>query len=105
MKKIIVISLLLIAAFFAGKFAFNLIYNKENEQYINEIVHQDSIVQKEYGAIKKYNVYKAGKRLGSSGFYDFSVAIEGRNKAGQIYLRLYKTTDGKLDKYEVTLLN
>ncbi|EFF83959.1 hypothetical protein F4U02_14350 [Acinetobacter haemolyticus] len=105
MKKIIVIPLFLIAAFFAGKLAFNLIYNKENEKYINEIVYQDPIVQKEYGAIKKYNVYKAGKSLGRSGFYDFRIGIEGRNKAGQIYLKLYKTTDGKLDKYEITLLD
>ncbi|TVT79719.1 hypothetical protein [Acinetobacter colistiniresistens] len=104
MKKFFLIIVFVVLAVMVGNFAFKSLYDKENAAYVDEVLYKDPVIKEQYGDIKKYNVYKAGKSLGGTSgteYYDFRIGVEGSKKSGKIYLKLYKTKDGQLDHYEV----
>lgn len=64
MKKFFLIIVFAILAIIVGNFAFKSLYDKENAAYVEEVLYKDPMIKEEYGDIKKYNVYKAGKSFG-----------------------------------------
>lgn len=106
MKKIVAIIVFIILLSIVTTFVQNKIHGKKNEQYIETVFQKDNQLQRKFGHIQKYKIWKVGRYFGApeGPDYDFyTIHLTGDKYSGVIILDLYKDKNGEIEKYKLSI--